>query len=190
MEPSNSSTLNRHRLLLSERISPDHNDCYRNLILDRMVFTIMVAVISLGVIVFLLFKCFCRSNRSSDENPTDPRPSVDSELKQITVLVYGESTAPWLQSKVESCAICLEEYVQGEKVRVLPRCKHMFHKDCIEEWLQVPSLHCPICRDQVLEHCLQSARSNHCTTQTHNSGNQLHLLSFYGASAAIRATYA
>ncbi|KAK8685752.1 hypothetical protein V6N13_124787 [Hibiscus sabdariffa] len=193
MEPSNRSTLNRHRLLLGEHASPDHNDSRRNLILDRIVFSSIVAVISLGLIVCLLFKCFCRSNRSSDENSTK---SIDSELKQIPVLVYGEPASQSSCSKavveVESCAICLEEYVKGEKVRVLPRCKHMFHKDCIEEWLEVPSLHCPICRDQVLEHCLQSARSDNCRTQRHNSGNQLQLFSFYGAGAGAdnRNTYA
>ncbi|XP_039010474.1 RING-H2 finger protein ATL74-like [Hibiscus syriacus] len=142
----------------------------------------MVAAISISTIFFILFKRFCRSDSSSEENPTMSRPSIDSELKQIPVLVYGELTASCSVAvlEVESCAICLEEYVKGEKVRVLPRCKHMFHKECIEEWLEVPSLHCPICRDRVLEHCLQSARTNNCRTQRHYSDNQLQLLALYG----------
>ncbi|KAK8687318.1 hypothetical protein V6N13_086143 [Hibiscus sabdariffa] len=137
----------------------------------------MVAVISLGLLAFLLYKCFGRSNRSSDDNPTEPRPSIDGELKHIPVLVYGESTI----LETDKCAICLEEYVHGERVRELPRCKHMFHKKCIEEWLEVPSLHCPICRDGVLQHCLQSARSNNCRVQSHDFGNQLQLLASYGS---------
>ncbi|XP_039054520.1 RING-H2 finger protein ATL74-like [Hibiscus syriacus] len=179
---SNSPTLYSHRFLLTDHISPDYNHHSRNIRFDRIVFAIMVAAISLSIIFFILFKRFCRSDCSSDENPTVSRPSVDSELKQIPVLVYGEST-----SEVESCAICLEEYVKGEKVRVLPRCKHMFHKECIEEWFEVPSLHCPICRDRVLEHCLQSARSDNCRTQRHHSDNQLHPLALYGTG--IRNTY-
>ncbi|KAL4352060.1 hypothetical protein GQ457_06G039430 [Hibiscus cannabinus] len=180
MELPKSSTQNRHRLLLTQ-----HNDQQKNITLDRIVSTIMVAVISLGLVACLLYKCFGRSNRSSDDNPTEPiRPSIDVELKHIPVLIYGESMQPSCSDTIsegDQCAICLEEYVHGERVRVLPRCKHMFHKECIEEWLEVPSLHCPICRDGVLQHCLQSARSNNCSAQRHEFGNQLQLLASYGS---------
>ncbi|KAL4285128.1 hypothetical protein GQ457_16G026610 [Hibiscus cannabinus] len=181
--------LKTDRLLLTQ-----HNDQHKNITLDSIVSTTIVAVISLGLIAFLLYKCFARSNCSSDDNPTEPRPSIDSELKQIPVLIYGESTAHSTQQpscsdtvlEGDKCAICLEEYVHGERARVLPGCKHMFHKECIEEWLEVPSLHCPICRDRVLEHCLQSARSNNCRAQRHDIGNQLQLLPPYGSSLRDR----
>lgn len=39
----------------------------------------------------------------------------------------------WFQSQVE-CAICLEEFVKGDRVRVLP-CKHIFHLDEVDGWL-------------------------------------------------------
>lgn len=39
----------------------------------------------------------------------------------------------WFQSQVE-CAICLEEFVKGDRVRVLP-CKHIFHLDEVDVWL-------------------------------------------------------
>lgn len=32
------------------------------------------------------------------------------------------------------CAICLEMFVKGDRVRVLP-CYHLFHIDEIDEWL-------------------------------------------------------
>ncbi|KAE8675735.1 Endonuclease/exonuclease/phosphatase family protein [Hibiscus syriacus] len=173
-----------HRHLLGEQISP-HNDQYEQIIVDRIAFTITISVVSLGLIGFLLYKYFQRSNESSDENPTEPRQSINSELKQIPVLVYEESTALSTRSSCfdtnledQNCAICLEGYVHGDRVRVLPRCKHMFHKKCTEEWLEVPSLNCPICRDQVLEHCLRSARSNSCRNQRHNIGNPNSVIGF------------
>ncbi|MBA0653432.1 hypothetical protein Goklo_020608 [Gossypium klotzschianum] len=155
MDPAKGLSLNSHRLILTDQNSP-HNDQHLNVLVDRIWSTVMVAVISLGITFFLIYKCIFRSpNHSSDKNKTEPKPSVDSELDQIPVLVYGESMMPSSEpscsdtiSELETCAICLEEYVHGERVRVLPRCKHMFHKDCIEEWLEVPSLHCPICRDK------------------------------------------
>jgi E3 ubiquitin-protein ligase RNF13/E3 ubiquitin-protein ligase RNF167 len=40
---------------------------------------------------------------------------------------------PWFESQVE-CAICLSDFVKGDKVRVLP-CHHIFHLDEVDEWL-------------------------------------------------------
>ena len=39
----------------------------------------------------------------------------------------------WVEEQVE-CAICLEMFVKGDRVRVLP-CYHLFHIDEIDEWL-------------------------------------------------------
>ncbi|KAM0882699.1 hypothetical protein ACQ4PT_032121 [Festuca glaucescens] len=48
------------------------------------------------------------------------------------------------------CAICLGEFVDGEKVRVLPRCGHGFHVRCVDAWL-VSHGSCPTCRQPVIE---------------------------------------
>lgn len=47
------------------------------------------------------------------------------------------------------CPICLAEFVEGEKVRVLPECCHSFHADCIDAWL-VSNPSCPSCRHSLL----------------------------------------
>ena len=46
----------------------------------------------------------------------------------------------------ESCLICIENYKKGEFKRELPKCKHYFHKKCIDKWLKKKA-NCPICRD-------------------------------------------
>lgn len=43
------------------------------------------------------------------------------------------------------CAVCLEDVRQGETVRRLPACGHLFHKDCIDMWLHSHTT-CPLCR--------------------------------------------
>jgi len=42
------------------------------------------------------------------------------------------------------CAICIVDYQLGEKVRILP-CKHSYHTNCIDAWLDEHSK-CPICK--------------------------------------------
>lgn len=46
------------------------------------------------------------------------------------------------------CAVCLSELNEGESTRVLPKCDHGFHVECIDMWFYSHST-CPICRDSV-----------------------------------------
>ncbi|XP_008790059.1 E3 ubiquitin-protein ligase ATL41-like [Phoenix dactylifera] len=44
-----------------------------------------------------------------------------------------------------ACAICLSVIEEGEIVRLLPSCTHVFHVGCIDMWLSSNST-CPVCR--------------------------------------------
>ncbi|KAJ3692172.1 hypothetical protein LUZ60_012522 [Juncus effusus] len=46
------------------------------------------------------------------------------------------------------CSVCLEVLHQGEMVRRLPACQHLFHLECIDMWLGSHST-CPLCRSSV-----------------------------------------
>ncbi|VVA92319.1 unnamed protein product [Arabis nemorensis] len=43
------------------------------------------------------------------------------------------------------CAVCLCEFSEEDKLRLLPICSHAFHIDCIDTWLLSNST-CPLCR--------------------------------------------
>ncbi|XP_060184476.1 probable E3 ubiquitin-protein ligase RHA1A [Lycium barbarum] len=49
-----------------------------------------------------------------------------------------------------TCAVCLCTFEEGEEVRELIKCNHIFHKDCLDTWLQKDSATCPLCRSKVL----------------------------------------
>ncbi|KAI3452762.1 hypothetical protein Pfo_009425 [Paulownia fortunei] len=47
------------------------------------------------------------------------------------------------------CAVCLCEFSEQDKLRLLPSCSHAFHIDCIDTWLLSNST-CPLCRGVIL----------------------------------------
>ncbi|CAL9121204.1 unnamed protein product, partial [Musa textilis] len=46
------------------------------------------------------------------------------------------------------CAVCQCRFDVAELRRLLPRCKHAFHVDCVDRWLAAHST-CPLCRCKV-----------------------------------------
>lgn len=46
------------------------------------------------------------------------------------------------------CAVCLNEFQEDEKLRIIPNCSHVFHIDCIDVWLQ-NNANCPLCRTSI-----------------------------------------
>lgn len=46
------------------------------------------------------------------------------------------------------CAVCLSKFEDIEILRLLPKCRHAFHIDCIDYWLEKHSS-CPLCRHKV-----------------------------------------
>lgn len=46
------------------------------------------------------------------------------------------------------CIICLGEFEDGDVVKVLPRCQHSYHCECVDRWLRTRSS-CPLCRNSL-----------------------------------------
>ncbi|PXF46163.1 hypothetical protein BWQ96_04040 [Gracilariopsis chorda] len=46
------------------------------------------------------------------------------------------------------CAVCLEEFEPGQQVRQLA-CSHLYHRTCIDPWLQSSSNSCPLCKREI-----------------------------------------
>ncbi|KAI9109816.1 hypothetical protein K1719_018857 [Acacia pycnantha] len=46
----------------------------------------------------------------------------------------------------ESCAVCLYEFECEEEIRCLTNCKHIFHRPCLDRWMDHDQKTCPLCR--------------------------------------------
>ncbi|GLJ39330.1 hypothetical protein SUGI_0802840 [Cryptomeria japonica] len=84
-------------------------------------------------------------------------------IKELPSIVYSKLRS---EPNLGDCPICLAEFVEGESIRVLPKCKHTFHIECVDRWL-VSHSSCPTCRDCLLQmrNQTQSSNSEACVEQ-------------------------
>ena len=71
---------------------------------------------------------------------------TQEELDKIPKNSYKELSLE-LKEKNTSCPVCREEYRENDEVRTL-KCNHVFHTDCVDNWLINHSHKCPCCRQE------------------------------------------
>ncbi|KAF3341453.1 RING-H2 finger protein ATL39-like protein [Carex littledalei] len=104
------------------------------------------------VILYTIVTCIRRIRRRRMESYNMPSPPEPSSLDptQIASLPTNQYTRRGKEDEPASdCTICLNEVDEGDAVRVLPVCLHLFHKDCIDLWLEKNNT-CPVCRTGVI----------------------------------------
>lgn len=70
-----------------------------------------------------------------------------SILNTLPVFIYSTTA----HDPLLECSVCLSEFENEEHGRVLPKCKHAFHVECIDAWFQFHS-NCPLCRAPVYQY--------------------------------------
>ncbi|XP_022159854.1 E3 ubiquitin-protein ligase Os04g0590900-like isoform X2 [Momordica charantia] len=88
-----------------------------------------------------------------NHNPTLHEPwhiattGLDEALiKSITVCKYKRGDG---LVEGSDCAVCLSEFQEDESLRLLPKCSHAFHLQCIDTWFKSHS-NCPLCRAYIV----------------------------------------
>ncbi|KAJ0974458.1 hypothetical protein J5N97_016423 [Dioscorea zingiberensis] len=86
-----------------------------------------------------------------------PSPSLSPILSiknQLKVVKFEEfikrRSRDYCEEEEHTCAVCLGSLEESDEVRELGNCKHAFHKECIDKWVDLGHLSCPLCRSQFL----------------------------------------
>ncbi len=74
-------------------------------------------------------------------------PLSKSQLCNFTESTVKSGLANW-ESNEGCCAICLNDFEKGDRIRTLPCC-HFFHSICIDEWLTSKTRTCPMCKMKI-----------------------------------------
>ncbi|KAK7268750.1 hypothetical protein RIF29_21458 [Crotalaria pallida] len=135
-----------------------------------------------------LLRRFSPSRRREDPSPiyspaTEPRGLDESIIRLIPLIQYKtpHQEEEGSGGDKKECAVCLNEFQEDEKLRIIPNCSHVFHIDCIDVWLQ-NNANCPLCRtsisftsrfqiDQLLNNNNNTRPSNNSPHQDQNENN-------------------
>lgn len=114
-------------------------------------FIVMLFSIILLVTLLLLYaRWICRYHPSSAATisaasvahaPPPQALGLDPvSINSLPLILYRPS-----DKELGECSICLGIFVDGDKVKVLPNCRHCYHSECVDKWLTNHSS-CPLCR--------------------------------------------
>ncbi|CAJ0610314.1 unnamed protein product [Cylicocyclus nassatus] len=117
------------------KVSPGYYDLFRYLI----PFVVVVGFCFIVLLISLVRKAIrlCRERRRVARKRLSKR-----NLRKIPTKKFRKGDEP------ETCAICLDDFIEGEKLRVLP-CRHTYHCKCIDPWLTQNRKVCPMCKRRV-----------------------------------------
>ncbi|XP_058119134.1 E3 ubiquitin-protein ligase RNF13 isoform X2 [Anopheles coustani] len=100
-------------------------------------FAIVVGLCFIIMVLFMIIRCI-RERRRTLRNRLPARM-----LKRIGIVKFAKGM------QYDTCAICLDDFVENERLRVLP-CRHAYHAQCIDPWLTKNRRVCPICKRKVI----------------------------------------
>lgn len=112
------------------------------------------------LLIVLLYLCFYKyfvrkqpSSTATTDTPDSTPPSSPRNTRAIDLNIIN--SIPIVEFKITGvdkaeCAVCLNEFKDGDKMRVLPRCNHRFHVECVDTWFQSHA-NCPLCRTPIEE---------------------------------------
>ncbi|KAK7358501.1 hypothetical protein VNO77_00430 [Canavalia gladiata] len=120
-----------------------------------------------SIILVLLFYLFYLKRRASSLSSSPPLHILPTTANPQTTYPYPSSPCRLdltvqfldklprilfdedLRTGDSVCCVCLGEFEVKEEVLQIPQCKHVFHINCIRNWLQSHST-CPLCRCSII----------------------------------------
>ena len=88
-----------------------------------------------------------KKSESAPQQFTTGLPFLDE------ILATGNSPPPkdmkeQLEKGGYECSLCIQRFREGDWIRLMPQCRHIFHQKCIDKWLRIKG-QCPIDRKPI-----------------------------------------
>ncbi|KAL2342946.1 hypothetical protein Fmac_004231 [Flemingia macrophylla] len=128
-----------------------------------MILSVLLCAVICSLGLNSIVRCILRCSRMviGDQSTSSvSHNNYSPRLANIGIKKKALKTFPTMSYLIEmklpgldtECVICLSEFTNGEKLRILPKCNHGFHVRCIDKWLSSHSS-CPKCRQCLIKTC-------------------------------------
>lgn len=117
----------------------------------------MIVVLVIALLLLGFFSIYIRHCSGSPTITVGPHAGADNRHRKAArgldravidtfpILEYSVVKIHKIGNEPLECAICLCEFEDTETLRLIPKCDHVFHPECIDEWLSSHTT-CPVCR--------------------------------------------
>ncbi|KMZ71997.1 hypothetical protein ZOSMA_170G00180 [Zostera marina] len=139
----------------------DHSSSYGDLTTKKLLLSILEVVSFFIVVTFTFHFIVClvtrywhriiNFRRRTPEQTTMRvvETRLDEQiLRKIPVKVFSFDAD--ILPTIDTCAICLGDFENGDIIRILPECNHGFHRHCVDTWLSFNSS-CPNYRHSLVD---------------------------------------
>ncbi|NXP54973.1 RNF43 ligase, partial [Heliornis fulica] len=140
---------------------------------------ILLTVVSTVVVIILIFvvRTKCQLNRTQDSMQQQTMQAI-GQLATRKYQARCRQASRWDSasscSSAPVCAICLEEFTEGQELRIIS-CSHEFHRECVDPWLQQHHT-CPLCMFNILARdSVDQAAGSRLAPRDMEPGRRLHL---------------
>uniref|UniRef100_A0A0D6QYK7 RING-type domain-containing protein n=1 Tax=Araucaria cunninghamii TaxID=56994 RepID=A0A0D6QYK7_ARACU len=92
------------------------------------------------------------------DNSSAAGSSVTSDMIRacLPVVTFGDLAERFEQFDEVTCAVCLNKFDDSEEITQLRNCCHIFHKNCLDKWLDHDQKTCPLCRSPLMSERIET----------------------------------
>lgn len=135
-----------------------------------------IVLVILTIVLIFAFRYKCKSNRTWDS----VHQQTMRAISRLETKTYSSQSCSGSQHRRGAwgsasssnsspvCAICLEEFQDGQHLRIIS-CAHEFHKDCVDPWL-LQHRTCPLCMHNIMGTERQHQRTRSQQSQEQSQG--------------------
>ncbi|KAM3321713.1 brassinosteroid-responsive RING protein 1 [Capsicum chacoense] len=136
---------------------------YSDLFLPKLLVHLLTLLGLMRKFLCTVFTIFGLEDFLEPEMSFQTRPDSDSELHSVSAALIRELLPVVKFSELgaidppESCAVCLFEFDGDDEIRRLTNCRHIFHRNCLDRWMDHDQKTCPLCRTPFIPDDMQES---------------------------------
>ncbi|KAK1438605.1 hypothetical protein QVD17_04414 [Tagetes erecta] len=132
---------------------------YTQHIFPKLIIRLLTLIGLIGMLISVIFRLIGIGECVEPEDPT--RTELVEHFQSVSAVLTRELLPVVKFSEIvdppESCAVCLYEFDAGDEIRRLTNCQHVFHRCCLDRWMDHNRKTCPLCRTPFVSDDLQDS---------------------------------